>query len=235
MPALPEDIIDRLRALESRVKQLYTAANSRPPLNKFTNGTLQVFAPGATDPIFEVGHGTGQEYGLSLRRQTGEPVLDVWSGSASATATTLQPFRMHDPFDHELISDDIKTGGLARPWLAMLAPQDTSHPHWPQTTATTWTTVARSQNPLWQPKMRLLIATATSTGATGQVRVLVNGTPWGDPVNAGANLDRTDFTVPAASFTTAFGTSFTVEIQAMLTSAAGTIYAQTVAMYGTQS
>ena len=231
MPALPEDIIDRLRALESRVKQLYTAANSRPPLNKFTNGTLEVSAPGSDTPIFEVGRWSGQEYGLSLRRQTGEPVLDVWSGLGTADA--VQPFRMHDAYGHELISDDIKTGGLARPWLAMLAPQDTYRPHWPQTTATAWTTIARSQNPLWQPKMRLLVTTGAATGTTGQVRVLVNGVQWGDPVNAGVNFDRTDFTVPAASFT--FGTTFTVEIQAMVTGAGGTVYAQTVAMYGTQS
>jgi hypothetical protein len=233
MPALPEDIIDRLRALENRVKQLYTAANSRPPLNKFTNGTLQVFAPGSSTPIFEVGHWTGQEFGLSLRRQTGQPVLDVWNGQGTATA--VQPFRMHDAYDHEVISDDVNTGGLARPWLALLAPQDTAHPHWPQTTAASWTTIARSQNPLWQPKMRLLVATAASSGATGQVRVLVNGVQWGDPVNAGANLDRTDLTVPADSFATAFGSPFTVEIQAMVTGAGGTVYAQTVAMYGTQS
>lgn len=236
MPALPEDIVDRLRALENRVKQLYTAANSRPPLNKFTNGTLQVFAPGSTTPIFEVGRWTnGQEYGLSLRRQTGQPVLDVFNGQDSATATALQPFRMHDAYGHEVISDDIATGGLARPWLAMLPPQDTAPARWPQTNATSWTTVARSQNPLWQPKMRLLIATTAASGVSGQVRVLVNGVQWGDAVNSGANLDRTDLTVPAENFANAFGSPVTVEIQAMVTSGTGSVYAQPIAMYGTQS
>lgn len=233
MPALPEDIIDRLRALERRVQQIYTAANSRPPLNKFTNGTLQVFAPGGTAAILAVGQWTGQEYGLSLRRQTGQPVLDVWNGSGSATA--LQPFRMHDAYDHELISDDVGTGGLARPWLAMLPPQDTAPARWPQTNAASWTTVARSQNPLWQPKMRLLIATTASSSTSGQIRVLVNGVQWGDAVNSGANLDRTDFAVPADAFATAFGTPVTVEIQAMVTSGTGYVYAQPMAMYGTQT
>lgn len=234
MPALPEDIIDRLRALENSVKQLYTAANSRPPLNKFTNGTLQVLAPGKTVPIFEVGAWTGQEYGLSLRRQTGEPVLDIWNGAGTPEA--IQPFRMHDAYGHELISDDVNTGGLARPWLALLEPQDTAHARWPQTTAAAWTTIARSQNPLWQPKMRLLAATAVSAATvTGQVRVLVNGAQWGDPVNAGANFDRTDVTVPTDSFATSFGSVFTVEIQAIVTGGTGTVYAQTMAMYGTQS
>lgn len=234
MPALPEDIIDRLRSLENRVKQLYTAANSRPPLNKFTNGTLQVSSPETHVAILQVGQWNDKEYGLSLRRQTGEPVLDIWNGSGSAAA--MQPFRMHDAYGHELISDDVLTGGLARPWLTMLAPADTAHARWPQTTATAWTTVARSQNPLWQPRMRLLIATASSSSTvSGQVRVLVNGTPWGDPVNTGSNLDRTDLTVPADTFASAFGTPFTVEIQAIVTGGTGTVYAQTVAMYGTQS
>ena len=234
MPALPEDIIDRLRSLEHRVKQLYTAANSRPPLNKFTNGVLQVSSPETDVAILQVGQWKDKEYGLSLRRQTGEPVLDIWNGAGTAEA--MQPFRMHDAYDHELISDDVLTGGLARPWLTMLAPADTAHARWPQTTSTSWTTVARSQNPLWQPRMRLLIATASSSASvSGQVRVLVNGTPWGDPVNTGSNLDRTAPTVPAATFADAFGTPVTVEIQAIVTGGTGTVYAQTVAMYGTQS
>lgn len=233
MPALPEDIIDRLRALEGRVKQLYTAANSRPPLNKFTNGTLEVFAPGSDTPIFEVGHWSGQEFGVSIRRQTGQPVLDVYNGNGSATG--IQPFRMHDAYGHEIVSDDVGTGGLARPWLAMLPPQDTAPSRWPQTTSAAWTTVARSQNPLWQPRMRLLVATAASSGASGKVRVLVNGAQWGDPASTGSNLDHTGPTVPAAAFRTAFGSMVTVEIQAMVTSGSGTVYAQPLAMYGTQS
>lgn len=234
MPALPEDIIDRLRALERRIQQLYTAANSRPPLNKFTDGTLEVFPPGSDTPIFEVGQFTGQEYGIRLSRQTGQPVLDVYYGDG--TATVVQPFRMHDAYGHEIISDDVGTGGLARPWLAMLPPQDTAPARWPQTTSTAWTTVARSQNPLWQPKMRLLIATAaSSTSVTGQVRVLVNSVQWGVTVNTGSNFDYTGPTVDPSTFNSMFGSMVTVEIQAMVTSGTGTVYAQTIAMYGTQT
>lgn len=185
MPQLPEDIIDRLTAMERRIQGLSTAVNSRPALNKVAGGGVEI-----TDGGW-----------LHVRPVSGGPA--VFSVGA---------------------------GGLGRPWLAMLPPQDTTVARWPQTTATAWTTIAVSQNPLWQPHMHLLAQTRVSSGATGSVRVLVDGAEWGAPVIAGLDFDHT--AAVTDDLDAALGTLLRVEIQAMVTSASGTVYAQPQLMYG---
>ncbi|AXI78064.1 hypothetical protein [Peterkaempfera bronchialis] len=180
MAALPEDIIDRLDAMERRLQRLSTAVVTRP--------------------------------------------------AGGRTGTTVQ--RLYDAKGHEVVSGDPVIGGLGRPWLAMLPPQDSASARWPQTTATVWTTIARSFNPVWQPGLRLYMATSVSSGCTGAVRVLLNGTPWGDPVAAGSTFDRTG--PVAADFNAVFGTLLRVEVQAQVTDGTGTVHAQPQLMYGTQ-
>ncbi|MER5887313.1 hypothetical protein ABT160_26140 [Streptomyces sp. NPDC001941] len=208
MPQLPEDIIDRLNQMERRIKALSTAVNTRPALNEVVNGQFTVKrtnADGSTAPVLLMG--------------------------GSGPTSRLPVIRIFDGYSHELFADDILTGGLARPWLQLLAPKDTNQARWPQTTSATWTTIAQSFSPVWQPKMRISLYTRASSGATGSVRVLVDGTPFGDPVTAGSTFDRTDF-LPG-DIQTKFGKTMNVEIQAM--ASGGTVYAQTVLMYGTQS
>lgn len=238
MPQLPEDIIDRLTAMERRIQQLSTAVNSRPALNTVSGGevrisdggSLSVVEPGGTK-ILGVGAWSPTEYGMEIKRQSGKTALSIRN---VVQGTYDQAFRVFDSYNHEIIADDVVKGGLARPWLAMLPPQDTATARWPQTNATAWTTVARSFNPLWQPRMRLHFLTAAAAGVTGQVRVLVDGSPWGDPVTTPAAFDRT---APVTEdFATRFGTTLVkVEIQAMVTGGSGLVYAQPLMMYGTQS
>ncbi|MER5522364.1 hypothetical protein [Streptomyces sp. NPDC002763] len=239
MPQLPEDIIDRLTAMERRIQQLSTAVNSRPALNKVSGGGveitdggwLHVLPPSGGPAVFSVGGWEGDEFGLAIRRQTGNKALTVYNGDGSASSS--QALRIFDTYDHEVFADDVVTGGLARPWLAMLPPQDVTVAHWPQTTATTWTTIAASYNPVWQPKMQLYLQSRVSSGAAGSVRVLVGGNQWGDAVSAGSEFNHTD--AVTSDFDAAFGSLLRVEIQAMVTSTSGTVYAQPQLMYGRQS
>jgi len=231
MPQLPEDIIDRLTQMERRIQQLSTAVNTRPALNTVTGGTLEVGpAPGAA--VFKVGKWPGtNEYRVELRRQTGQLALSMYNGDG--TANSLQPLRLYDKAEREIVSDDISTGGLARPWLNMLPPQDANTTRWPQTTSTTMTTIAMSYNIVWQPKMRLVMNTRASSGATGSVQVLVNGAQWGSTVAAGS-----DFIYEAlvsSDFGSVYGTQLKVEVQAQVTSASGTVYANPILMYGRQT
>ncbi|MGW0361983.1 hypothetical protein [Streptomyces sp. NPDC002990] len=85
----------------------------------------------------------------------------------------------------------------------------------------------------WQPRMRLYLYTAAGSGTTGQVRVLVDGVQWGDPVTTGAVFDRT--ALVAEDFNARFGSLLKVEIQAQVTTGTGVVYAQPLMMYGTQS
>jgi hypothetical protein len=239
MPQLPEDIIDRITAMERRIQQLSTAVNSRPALNtisgsgvEITDGGYLVVRPPDNGPaVFSVGAWSGEEYGLAIRRQTGELAMTLHSGDGEDDS--LQPVRIYDPYTNTIVSDDVATGGLARPWLPMLPPQDTTTARWPQSTSTSWTTIALSYNPVWQPKMRLYVATAVSSGASGQVRVLVNSTQWGDTTTAGSVLDHTGLI--SSDFSASFTASLTVEIQAQVTSTSGTVYAQPLLMHGRQT
>ncbi|WP_405991491.1 hypothetical protein [Streptomyces sp. NBC_00986] len=231
MPQLPEDIIDRLSQMERRIQQLSTAVNTRPALNTVSGGTLEV-GPATGSPVFKIGKWPGtDEYRMELRRQTGQLAISMYNGDG--TATSLQPLRLYDRAEREILSDDISTGGLARPWLNMLPPQDTSTTRWPQTTSTSMTTIAMSYNIAWQPKMRLVMNTRASSGATGSVQVLVNGAQWGSTVSAG-----TDFVYEAlisSDFGSVYGTQLKVEVQAQVTSASGTVYANPILMYGRQT
>ncbi|MBK3576816.1 hypothetical protein JHN63_24015 [Streptomyces sp. MBT65] len=231
MPQLPEDIIDRLTQMERRIQQLSTAVNTRPALNTVSGGTLEV-GPATGSPVFKIGKWPGtDEYRMELRRQTGQLAISMYNGDG--TATSLQPLRLYDKAEREIVSDDIGTGGLARPWLNMLPPQDTNTTRWPQTSLTTMTTIAMSYNVVWQPKMRLVMNTRASSGATGSVQVLVNGAQWGSTVAAG-----TDFVYEAlisSDFGSVYGTQLKVEVQAQVTSASGTVYANPILMYGRQT
>ncbi|NDK26107.1 hypothetical protein FSY75_16920 [Streptomyces sp. TR1341] len=239
MPQLPEDIIDRLTQMERRIQQLSTAVNTRPAQNTVTGGGVEITGggyltvrpPNGGPALFSVGKWSGDEYGLAMRRQTGELALSLYNGDG--TSTSVQPLRIHDIAARELISDDVLSGGLARPWLNMLPPQDSAVARWPQTTATTMTTIAMSYNVVWQPRMRLLMNTRAGSGATGSVRVLVNGSQWGNAVTAGSDFD---YSAPVATdFAAVYGTLLKVEVQAQVTSASGTVYANPVLMYGRQS
>ncbi|MFI6419983.1 hypothetical protein ACIBG6_21605 [Streptomyces sp. NPDC050842] len=235
MPQLPEDIIDRLTQMERRIQALSTAVNTRPAMNEVTDGALNVKLPNGTS-VLQVGKWDEDpeksEYGLAMRRQTGELAIALYNGSGSDT--TKQVLRLYDSYLHEIFSDDISAGGLARPWLAMLPPQDVTYTRWPQTTSTAWTTIARSYNPVWQPRMRLQMETrVTGTGATGEVKVVVDSaTQFGGTVAAGSLFDVTDTLV--SDMTTRFGTTAKIEIQARVVGT-GTVYAKPMLMYGTQS
>jgi hypothetical protein len=241
MPQLPEDIIDRLTLLERRLQKLATAVNNRPALNRISGGTVQIADGGqllvrspAGHTVLQVGRwssGQGQEYGVALRRQTGQNALTLFNDGTSATS--VQVLRLHDVHGGEIFSDDITAGGIAKPWLALLPPQDLTTANWAQTTSSAWVTIARSFNPLLQPRLRLILGTRVSSGATGQVRVLVDNVEWGPVITAGQQLDHT--AAVTTNMAGRFGTDMKVEVQAMVTSASGTVYARPLAMHGTQS
>ncbi|GGY26014.1 hypothetical protein [Streptomyces omiyaensis] len=213
MAMLPEDIIDRLIQMERRINALSTAVNTRPPVTEISNGSL------------------------TLKRQSDPEnpatAVVVAQFTTSGPGGTKPVLRVVDAYGHEVLSDDILTGGLARPWLPMLPPQDLASVNWPATTATAWTTVAQSQNPVWQPKMRLRMLTRVSSGASGQIRVMAGGAQFGPTVAAGAVFDHT--AAVTADMQADFGKDLTVEVQGIVTSASGTVYAKPVLMHGRQT
>ncbi|MGV9688635.1 hypothetical protein ACWDUX_05910 [Streptomyces sp. NPDC003444] len=171
---------------------------------------------------------------LSTAVNTRPPLNEIRPVPAAGAPTTKPVLRTFDNYGHEVFADDVTTGGLARPWLQLLPPVDhLKEAKWPSTTSTAFTPIAQSFNPVWQPKMRLAMYTKASSGAAGQVKVMVDGQQFGPTVNAGQTFDHTGL-LPV-DMATKFGKVMTVEIHAVVTSASGTVYAQPVSMYGTQS
>ncbi|WP_329281910.1 hypothetical protein [Streptomyces sp. NBC_00691] len=160
------------------------------------------------------------------------PAVNEFRPTPSESVTITRPlFRIFDGYNHEIFADDILTGGLARPWLQLMPPLASDPAKWPSTTAGAFTTIARCSNPIWQPKLRLAISTAASSGATGQVRVLVDSVPFGPPVTAGTTYDYIGL-LPG-DMKTRFGQTMNIEIQAQATG--GTVYAQPVLIHGAQT
>ncbi|MFB7454702.1 hypothetical protein [Streptomyces sp. NPDC056194] len=160
------------------------------------------------------------------------PAVNEFRPTTTESVTITRPlFRIFDGYNHEIFADDIMTGGLARPWLQLMPPLATDVTKWPSTTAAAFTTVARCSNPVWQPKMRLAISTAASSGATGQVRVLVDNVPFGPTVTAGTTYDYIGL-LPG-DMKARFGQTMNIEIQALATG--GTVYAQPVLIHGAQT
>ncbi|MFD7322170.1 hypothetical protein ACFV9D_13980 [Streptomyces sp. NPDC059875] len=169
---------------------------------------------------------------LSTAVNTRPAVSEIRPPAQTGSVTINRPlFRIFDGYGHEIFADDIMTGGLARPWLQLMPPMNVDKAHWPSTTSATFTTVARSFNPIWQPKLRLSVNTAVSSGATGQVKVLVDGQQFGPAVTAGSTYDHTGL-IPG-DMNSRFGQTMLIEIQAM--AGGGTVYAQPVLIYGTQT
>ncbi|MET9950336.1 hypothetical protein ABZ135_02145 [Streptomyces sp. NPDC006339] len=169
---------------------------------------------------------------LSTAVNTRPAVSEIRPPAQTGSVTINRPlFRIFDGYSHEIFADDIMTGGLARPWLALLPPQTVDKTNWPSTASTTFTTIARSFNPIWQPKLRLSVETAVSTNATGEVKILVDGQQFGPTVTAGSTFNHTGL-LPG-DMNSRFGQIMQIEIQAKATG--GTVYAQPVLIYGTQT
>jgi hypothetical protein len=130
---------------------------------------------------------------------------------------------------------DAAAGGLSRPWLTMLPPQEADHTRWPQTNATVWTRIAHSSNVVWQPNLRLVLATYAAASTAGQIQVLVGGVPFGPVVTAGSSFDYSGPVAGSGDFKDMFGTVLDFEIQAQVTSGTGAVYAQPQLMYGFES
>ncbi|MFG3228103.1 hypothetical protein ACGF07_25425 [Kitasatospora sp. NPDC048194] len=106
---------------------------------------------------------------------------------------------------------------------AVLPPLDTDPTRWPQTTLTSWTTIASCSNVRWSTQLRLVLNTATSGGGAGNIRVTVNGAQWGPVVAAGTPFDYTG----ALPSNVVVGTVYRITVDAQRTSGSGTVHAQT--------
>ncbi|MFI0736405.1 hypothetical protein ACH4S9_46660 [Streptomyces sp. NPDC021225] len=236
MPYVPQDVLDRLAALERQVRQLAGRANIRPALNQVLNGNvvigeggqLLVQAPGGP-AVVQVGklYDDRAEFGTVLRREDGSIALGIYNGSLAPDDP--QGIRIKDAGGRELFAEDVKGGGLARPYLPLPLPQTESTSAWPGTTSTSWTTLARSHGIVQHPYVRVSATPALDSATNGQIRLVADGTT----LATGAEDSVLIATAALPSFT--WGATVEFELQARRTAGTGTVRAMTRYLYGVQS
>lgn len=226
------DVMRRLRDLERRVDELSSARGLESSTVgagglSVRGGTLTITNPdGVTTCYFgPLGRGDDTSRGWMFRHDDDTPAFTLQG------APGRQFWAFWDHVGNIIASSDADSGtGLARPWIPLPAPAPAGAGHWPGTTTANWSTISRCWPYLQHPKIAVSIATMADPGATGDVRLIVDGDQVGPTVTAG---DQLAFTAPVPKFE--FGRAVSVEIQARRTSGTGEIRAVPLRMYGRQS
>ncbi|GHJ26993.1 hypothetical protein TPA0910_14260 [Streptomyces hygroscopicus subsp. sporocinereus] len=136
MPYVPQDVLDRIGALEREVRLLRGRAQMRPALNQISHGrvtigeggSLEVLAPDGTG-LFGVGaFGSGWNHpdgspqqGVLMQREDGTTAFSVRAfPNADLGGAGTQAVSIWDRTGHQVISDDTTSGrGLGSPALPM--------------------------------------------------------------------------------------------------------------------
>ncbi|MFC8584233.1 hypothetical protein ACFUGD_06710 [Streptomyces sp. NPDC057217] len=236
MAAIPQDLLDRLRRLENEVRELRGRSQIRPAMDQVLNGDVVVGEGGALavkhpagPSLLRVGKifSDPDEYGVVIRRDDGSIAISTYRGQG-VPGTTPQAIRLHDAKGTEIFAED-QAGGIARPYIPLPVPMEENTLKWPSTTSTSFSTIARSNGIIQQPRARVLAQLTASSGATATLRFLVNGTVVATGT-AGQPLLAT-FAIPSYSY----NMTAEFELQARVSSGTGTAYGMTRYLYGYQS
>lgn len=241
LPGGPSDLSRRVRALERELNEL--RAGRRGGATSIGEGGLSIVDGGRLlmqtpdgQRMVDIGamaskynHLDGSpQQGILLRREDGTLLFACFADPDSVNGET-QAWTFYDRSGTAIFAEDTNSGsGIARPWLALFPPNANDTATWPKTTATAFTSIATSYNRRWQPRMRVFVHTAVIGTATGEVRLSIEGTPWGAAVSAGNNLDVLDV-IPGGLDLSA---QFKLEVEARRLTGTGSIAAQVRMMYG---
>lgn len=239
--AMPE----KVRALEARLQRLETArtlesaAIGAGGVRIEDGGSLQVIDPTSGHAVAYLGmaiiNDETPQMVVLLSRDDGTLALAL-ADFGSGVHPHQQALQWWDRAGQTVVADDVVSNGLARPHLPLTPMQDWNPANWPQTTSTVFTTIAlcgfERQNPYLTWSIQLL----ADSGATGQFRVLLNGTQLGgiQTVVGSSGSTQWDFTA-ALTPDIGFGDVCTLELQARRSAGSGSVYGFNQYLSGTQS
>jgi len=152
VPYVPQDVLDRIAALEREVRQLRGRAQMRPALNQVLNGDVVIGEGGRLilrDPdgtaVFETGQSPSVgDYYTAMRRDSGQVAFAIGANSYPDDDAPRQMVRMWDRNRNVVVMDDYYSDEfLGRPWIPVqLHPTErqsytgtTYEPAWVGTTA----------------------------------------------------------------------------------------------------
>lgn len=177
MPHVPQDILDRLAALEREVRQLRGRAQIRPALTEILNGNVVIGEGGrliVRDPdgtaVLETGQSpTVGDYFTTLRRDDGTLALTIGANSYPDDDAPSQMVRMWSRGGNIIVMDDYYADGwLGRPALPVPWQSTGSTVDHSGALATAWLAYIRAQNPVLY--LRTQSAT-TASSATVELQI----------------------------------------------------------------
>ncbi|MFE3197156.1 hypothetical protein [Embleya sp. NPDC059237] len=241
MPAIPNDLLDRIRRLEDAVRVLAGRANIRPALDEILagrvrigeGGTLWVEAPSG-EPVLATGLYDAGKYGLYVGRSDGSGAAMVVGGEEAGVRQMIRLFPR--PAGHEaIVMDDANDDGwLGRPWIPLPLPVSVFGTDWPSTTGGSWGAVSRSHAPRQHSHIVVFGSAYCDAGTTGQMRLVINGTPVGPTVSVpSGGFANLDWRGPLGAG--AWGDLLTIEVQCQRTTGGGQVYAILRELFGVNS
>lgn len=176
---------------------------------------------GSQQPMFLLNRADGS---LALSMYDPDPALNGFQ----------QFFALWDRSSNIVLSDDADSGqGIARPYVPGSFYRS-RYSDWVGTTMTTFETMFRARIPKQHPRLRVrLWASNDTTGATGEVRVVVNGTQFGPTIATTFSIAET--LVGPLVVAGTHMTDLVVEIQARLVTGAGAVRVEPSQLQGEQS
>lgn len=240
MANVPVDLLDRIRALEDKVRQIEGRTQQRPAQNQVlgnvtvgTNGALQVL-DNSGDIIFWVGgiapaHPDGSpQRGLLVYREDGSAAISLFSGDSSP-----QQLSIYDRHGEMVVADDVTNWGLAGPWIPI--PMSAGVPFTWATWASTHVGLWRAQNPLLDAEYSVF----APSGSTAQARLMINIggtlTQLGSTISASGGETFASYAVDPSTHGLTHNAWGSLVLQTQRTVGTGTCTAWVQGMYGRQS
>lgn len=189
MPAIPTDLLDRIRALEDRLRALEGRAQTRPAMDQIMagrvligeGGTLRVEAPNGQRVLATGEFATGK-YGLITARSDGSGTALVIGSEDAEFGQMIRIFPRAGA--QAMVMDDAEEDGwLGRPWIPHPLPQPLVGSTWPGTGSGSFDAVARSYSIRQHAHVLVFgYGYADGGGTTGEMRLTCNGNQVGPTV-----------------------------------------------------
>lgn len=240
MPALPSDILDRIRRVEDALQMLAGRANIRPALDEILagrvligeGGTLRVEAPSG-QPVLVTGEFASGKYGARISRSDGTGTALVVGSEPAEFGQMIRIYPRGAGSVAIVMDDALHDGWLGRPWVPVPLPVPVAPEWWPSTTSSTWQTVAVSYASRQHVAISGYGRIYAEASTTGQMRVLAQGTQVGPTTSVTGTVNSVSVraNLPAGTW----GELLTVEVQLQRTSGTGLVRGQMFELEGVNS
>ncbi|MFJ8208088.1 hypothetical protein [Streptomyces sp. NPDC096033] len=225
LPGGPTAIWQAIKELQRQYRELRAARRGEGigRLRATTSAGVLVLETGPI-PYTHI-DGSSQE-GVRLYREDGSLVASIL-GQPAITGVDRQCLTVYDRSGNPVLADDPISGvGLARPYIPIRFGRSW-YLDWPGTNSGTYQDVYLTSIEKQQPMAYVRIAATNDTsGATGQVKVVVNGADVGSPVSTSFAVATTTvgpFELPGAHMATV-----DLRIQARVASGTGNVRCEVV-------